>query len=683
MKLPAESVYSKALALFVALCFLLGTAIVSLTQFIIAREFRLTEDRQAERDMGALLALCDRELMALDAALSALNPSDATAPTAVQPQALTALRMDVFGEADSAGRLVRIVLSPSAQSPEAAETAERIARAVSTAREKGFKRSGFDAPEGKLALVSWVPGNAGDSHTLFVVRFFDGSFRAFAESVLDGVVTFTSLDGTVLGPPGSEDILSMLSAGTITTTESADGRVTARKVLRGLDGAMLGTLDLTKERDLQRSGEGAVQIFLTVLVLGGGLLFGLTWYLLDRTILIRVRDLTAQVEEKNRTGDLPVKLAFRGSDELGILARRIEDLASLIERLQQQYRAVVEDQTETICRFDDALQVRFCNSAFLKTFGGQQEGRGQPLSAILTEKTYATLARRFQRLYPGHPMDDFRHEVDMGNGKTAWFRSTLRRNFDASGTGTGGQWVASDVTPQVQAEEGMAESERQLRALSVRLLYSQDDERRKIARELHDSTAQSLSALEMNVSLLEPIARDERSRRLVAETRRIAQDCCEQLRNISYLLHPPLLEEVGLPFAIRWFADGFTTRTGIALDLEIGTDFPRLDKGLETALFRVVQEATSNIYRHSGAGKAKVALRFSQKAIELAIEDDGHGFADGKRPGPGVGLAGMRERITSLGGNLSISNSESGVTIRVHVPWDPHEQAKQEENTRS
>jgi signal transduction histidine kinase len=207
--------------------------------------------------------------------------------------------------------------------------------------------------------------------------------------------------------------------------------------------------------------------------------------------------------------------------------------------------------------------------------------------------------------------------------------------------------------------------------LSTRLMRLQDDERRKIARELHDSTAQSLSALEMNMSLLEPVVGDESMRRIVAETRQIARDCCRELRTISYLLHPPLLDEVGLPFAIQWFAEGFAKRAAIPVTLDLAPEFPRLETDVETTLFRILQEAMSNIYRHSGASRAWISLAREGSEVRLEIRDNGTGFpeGDGAIPGAGlgVGIAGMRERLALLGGEMDIRSSPYGVSIVVKI----------------
>jgi signal transduction histidine kinase len=175
----------------------------------------------------------------------------------------------------------------------------------------------------------------------------------------------------------------------------------------------------------------------------------------------------------------------------------------------------------------------------------------------------------------------------------------------------------------------------------------------------------------MNMSLLEPIVGDEYMQRIIAETRQIARDCCLELRTISYLLHPPLLDEVGLAFAIEWFAEGFTKRTSIEVRLHIMTGFPRLDSDVETTLFRIIQEAMSNIYRHSGATGAWITLNASETSVDMEIRDNGSGFASGdsgKGGGSGgVGFAGMRERLAQFGGRLNIRSSPYGVSIVVTI----------------
>jgi signal transduction histidine kinase len=246
----------------------------------------------------------------------------------------------------------------------------------------------------------------------------------------------------------------------------------------------------------------------------------------------------------------------------------------------------------------------------------------------------------------------------------------LRANFAADGGLYGAQWIAADVTSEVEATRRLQESQQQLQVLSGRLMNLQDAERRRIARDLHDSTAQALSALEINTSLLETIGGDEKTRRIAAETGAISRQVCQELRNISYLLHPPLLDEQGLVFAIRWFADGFTKRNGIPVFLDVPEDFPRLPSDEETALFRIVQEALSNIYRHAGATKAWITLRRREdKSVSLEIRDNGEGLPEGFSftKSVGVGLAGMRERMKQLGGMLDVDSSPYGVSVKCRL----------------
>lgn len=218
-----------------------------------------------------------------------------------------------------------------------------------------------------------------------------------------------------------------------------------------------------------------------------------------------------------------------------------------------------------------------------------------------------------------------------------------------------------------------------MRLLSAKLLRLQDEERRRIARELHDSTAQNLSALEMNISLLEPLIQpaNGRASRIIKETREIVQECSKELRNISYLLHPPLIDEVGLAFAVKWFVDGFTKRTGMAVHLAVDPQFPRLAAEIEMPLFRVVQEAMTNVYRHSRADDVWITLHHTENEVSLEIRDNGRGFPDpglleAGGIGGGVGLAGMRERLSNLGGTLDVASSSFGVVVTATLGLDSH-----------
>jgi len=163
------------------------------------------------------------------------------------------------------------------------------------------------------------------------------------------------------------------------------------------------------------------------------------------------------------------------------------------------------------------------------------------------------------------------------------------------------------------------------------------------------------------------------AKRLAAESGEISRQVVDELRTISYLLHPPLLEEAGLVFALRWLADGFTKRNSTPVVVEVPEDFPRLSPELETALFRIVQESLSNIYRHAGAAKAWITLARSDAGeISLEIRDNGKGLPDdfSLARSSGVGLAGMRERMRELGGTLEVESSDYGVAVKCRLGRD-------------
>lgn len=220
-------------------------------------------------------------------------------------------------------------------------------------------------------------------------------------------------------------------------------------------------------------------------------------------------------------------------------------------------------------------------------------------------------------------------------------------------------------------------AETAVRTLSGRLLQLQDEERRRIAQALHDTTAQNLAALSMNLSMLNRWAGDlpPRARELLDQSLSFADTCCSELRTTSYLLHPPLLDEVGLAGAVRDYADGFAARSGIRVDLELPHDLARLPKEVETALFRIMQESLTNIHRHSRSRTASIAIETREGVVVLSVKDTGHGMparsAQPRQAGLerlGVGIAGMRERVRQLGGSLSISSSATGTIVKATLP---------------
>lgn len=229
---------------------------------------------------------------------------------------------------------------------------------------------------------------------------------------------------------------------------------------------------------------------------------------------------------------------------------------------------------------------------------------------------------------------------------------------------------------QTMAEAAVARQE-EYRQLSSRLLTLQDEERRRLALDLHDSTAQRLAALTMNLDVLEGTrgALDTQARRALAESRSLAEQCSREVRTFAYLLHPPLLDERGLPAAVRWFVEGFAKRSGIQLTLNLH-DVGRLPEPIETALFRVIQESLTNVHRHASSTTASITLTTTADAVALDIEDQGRGLRDQvpHQDGTllpetfGVGIQGMRQRIRQLGGTFDIAFTDTGTTVRIRVP---------------
>jgi signal transduction histidine kinase len=448
-----------------------------------------------------------------------------------------------------------------------------------------------------------------------------------------------------------------------------DGRVPDAVFLIGADSDAQEVV-VAGSVSFYETGLLAARTFVVGLALAGGLMLLVMLFVVDRTIVGRIQSLTDKVEHEKSSERLPVRLDYRGDDELGILARSIEELARQVQSAEREYRNVVEDQTESICRFNGDREIVFRNRTFETICEHPPRGQRPRLGDCLDAATLGLLRDRLADLRPAADVTSFTHLVRRNGGAAVWLRSTLRASFAPDGAPAGGQWIAADVTAEVKAQRRLQHSERQLQALSARLMNLQDEERRRIARDLHDSTAQSLAALEMNTSLLQSIAVDEKTRKLAADTAAISRQVCQELRNISYLLHPPLLEEKGLLFAIRWFADGFTKRNNIPVFLDLPEDFPRLALEEETAFFRIVQEALSNIYRHAGATKAWITLRRAEDdAVTLEIRDNGEGLPEGfsLAQSSGVGLAGMRERMKQLGGTLEVDSSPYGVLVKCRL----------------
>lgn len=219
--------------------------------------------------------------------------------------------------------------------------------------------------------------------------------------------------------------------------------------------------------------------------------------------------------------------------------------------------------------------------------------------------------------------------------------------------------------------------ENQLRVVSGHLLNLRDEERRKLGRDLHDSAGQLLSMAKLNLSLagehLGPVNR--RASGYLEECSKLIDQALSEVRTISYLLHPPLLEELGLTGVLPWYVSGFSERSRISIALDLPKEMGRLPKELELGLFRILQECLTNVHRHSNSTTASVSLAFANKQVRLKIEDQGKGMTATKTESgdqgrtSGVGLSGIRERVANLGGHMQIRSGDWGTAVEVVFPW--------------
>lgn len=218
-------------------------------------------------------------------------------------------------------------------------------------------------------------------------------------------------------------------------------------------------------------------------------------------------------------------------------------------------------------------------------------------------------------------------------------------------------------------------TEKKLRELSLSVLRIQDEERRRVARDLHDTVGQTLTALKLTLSALETaVTRDPKTTDFLAELNGLADQALQEIRATSYLLHPPLLDESGFAAAASWYVDGFNKRSPIQVRLEL-PEGVRLPGSVEIVLFRVLQESLTNITKHAGAATVDVLLQVDPKAISLSVRDYGKGISAEKLAkmnssgaDVGVGIAGMRERLKELGGRLAIESDSTGTRLNACVP---------------
>lgn len=397
-------------------------------------------------------------------------------------------------------------------------------------------------------------------------------------------------------------------------------------------------------------------------------------------------------------GILQINLKLRSE----IADRRLAEEALRIS--QARFAGILEISAAAVISTNEHHRITLYNRAAESMFGyTAADVMGQPLEILIPERyreVHSLHVRRFARSGQDNMLMSQRRPLP-GLRKNG---TEFLMNASLSQLEVGGEKVftviCNDVTQQVRAEEALRRArdeleqrvhertaeleaanvalqvevterklaEEEVLSLSGRLMRVQDEERRNLARELHDGAAQTLVSAALNLSFARDATMpDAPAYGIIEESMKLMENCTNELRTISYLLHPPLLEELGLTRSLRGFVDGFSRRSGIEVALETQPDLERLDFEIELTVFRIVQEALSNVHRHSGSRTAQIRLLRRESDLCLEIVDQGMGFSGVLEPS-GVGIAGMRERVRLLQGQLEIRSSSAGTAIRVLLP---------------
>jgi len=346
-------------------------------------------------------------------------------------------------------------------------------------------------------------------------------------------------------------------------------------------------------------------------------------------------------------------------------------------KLDSNLNAELREQSELLHLAHDSIIVRDVNSVLLFWNRGAEETYGWSAAEACGNVSHQFLKTEFpepfdqvnEKLFNGGSWEgELIHRTRTGKQITVASRQVIQH--DQNGRVVGILEINKDITLRKEAEES-------LRNLSARLLQLQDEERRRIARELHDSTGQSLAALVIHLSAVSARVAgvDQTTAGLLREAIQLAQTASDEIRTLSYLLHPPTLDHAGLRSALEWYVEGFTQRSKVKVDLKVSIGPNRLSEIEERTLFRIVQESLTNIFRHSESETASVSIALDSGIVRLEVSDKGKGI-----PGDilralnssggqfGVGIRGMRERLRQLGGWLQIRSTSEGTTLNASFP---------------
>jgi PAS domain S-box-containing protein len=389
-----------------------------------------------------------------------------------------------------------------------------------------------------------------------------------------------------------------------------------------------------------------------------------------------------QLETLNH--ELEQRVAER-TDQLEQRAEMLQHLNIELARKNQELDAIVRTAPDIIFSRQADGARDYISDRFYEYTGaeaGSANGFGW-LDSVHSDDKERSMAEWMHCVQSG---DNYESEYRLRgrHGQYRWFRARAVPIRDFEGKILKWYGTCSDIHDSKLLEQSIRDNAIELerlvddrtaalRRLSGRLLTMQDDERRRIARELHDGLGQELAAAKMMMDSMLGAKFVQSNRRTIREASETIDRAIQQVRNLSHLLHPPLLDEVGLLSALHWYLDGLTKRSGIETSLDVQPpDFPRLAVDLETAIFRIIQEALTNVYRHSGAHKAWVTLKRRADQVVVTIRDDGKGIGDPiaeLRPGSiGIGIGGMNQRAKEFGGELRLANVDPGTLVEVAIP---------------
>jgi PAS domain S-box-containing protein len=382
---------------------------------------------------------------------------------------------------------------------------------------------------------------------------------------------------------------------------------------------------------------------------------------------------------------------------------RLQDIANLEQKLEVLTGEVALRVSEE--RFRHLVEAVRDYAIFMLDTDGRVSTWNQGAERIKGYSASEIIGKHFSQFYPeediqnGKPQNELEIAVRDGrvedegwrvrkDGSKFWATVVITAMHDDDGNLIGFSKVTKDNTERMMvlkalrdSRQELHDSEDSLRRLSLHLLRTQDEERRRIGRDLHDSLGQTLSVLKMKLDSLPATiglsAQDARNQNIAA-CANLTEDCIKEVRTIAYLLYPPMLEEMGLKSAISWYVDGFSKRSGIQTTFETPGNFGRLPRHVETALFRVLQESLTNVHRHSESKVAYVRLFVEGDSSVLEVIDEGKGMpaqysVESSHPGMsalGVGLRGMEERLRQLGGELELESSSRGTKVIASVPTE-------------